>query len=187
MIRRTCGAFLFALLIAACASVRLAPPAPEPFDLVGRVLASYSGGAVTANVRWEHSTARDEIWLMTPTGQTLAHIVDTQHGVVLTRADQQEHRAQSVEALTRQVLGWPLPLSQLQYWIRGVPAPGAAASDIERDASKRLVRFTQDNWQVALSWREEGEHVGQVRSIDLVDGPNRIRFVVDTWRSVTGS
>ena len=151
MIARALRALPLTLLLAACASVQLAPRDPEPFDLIGRVLATYSGGAVTANVRWEHSAARDEIWLMTPTGQTLAYIVETPDGVTLTRADQQTHRAQSVEALTRQVLGWPLPLSQLQYWIRGRPAPGAAPAEIERDASKRLTAFTQNDWRVALT------------------------------------
>ena len=185
MIVRAARAVLVTLLLAACASVQLAPRDPEPFDLVGRVLATYSGGAVTANVRWEHSAARDEIWLMTPTGQTLAYIVETPDGVTLTRADQQTHRAQSVEALTRQVLGWPLPLSQLQYWIRGRPAPGATAG-IERDASKLLTAFTQNDCRVALTYAEDGEHAGRVRRVDLVDGPNRIRFVVDNWRSAAG-
>ncbi|HYC45450.1 MAG TPA: lipoprotein insertase outer membrane protein LolB [Burkholderiales bacterium] len=186
MIRRVCGALVIAALLASCAAVHIAPRDPEPFDLLGRVLASYSGGAVTANVRWQHVANRDEIWLMTPTGQTLAYIVDTPAGVVLTRADQQEHRAGSVEALTRQVLGWPLPLSQLQYWIRGMPAPGASAGAFERDASKRLTKFTQNDWRVALTYHETGEYAGKVRLVDLVDGPNRIRFVVDTWRSTSG-
>ena len=186
MIPRALGACLLGVLLAGCAAVHIAPRDPEPFDLLGRVLATYSGGSVTANVRWEHAPARDEIWLMTPTGQTLAHIVDTPQGVTLTRADREVHRAQSVEALTRQALGWPLPLSQLQYWIRGMPAPGAPAAEIERDAGKRLTAFTQNEWRVALTYNDDGEQAGRVRRVDLVDGPNRIRFVVDTWRSAGG-
>jgi len=183
MTRRALRASALLALLTACATVAMAPRDPQPFDLLGRVLSTYSGGAVTANVRWEHAAARDEIWLMTPTGQTLAHIVDTPDGVVLTRADQQRHRATSVEALTRQVLGWPLPLSQLQYWVRGMPAPGAQPTGVQRDAANRLTRFTQNEWQVAIAYHEDGEYAGRVRRVDLVDGPNQIRFVVDTWRS----
>ena len=173
---------LVSALLGACTSVPLAPRASEPFDLLGRVLVTYSGGGVTANVRWTHDAARDEIWLMTPTGQTLAHIVDSPSGAVLTRADQQQYRAGSVEALTRQALGWALPLNLLQYWVRGAPAPGSAPTIVERGASERLAAFNQNGWRVALTHHTEGELAGKVRRVDLSDGPNEIRFVVDTWR-----
>ena len=51
----------------------LAPRDPQPFDVLGRVLVTYSGSALTANLRWEHGAQQDQIWLMTPTGQTLAY------------------------------------------------------------------------------------------------------------------
>jgi outer membrane lipoprotein LolB len=175
------GCFLAAL--AACSAVPLAPRDARHFDLLGRALVTYSGGAVTANVRWEHGAERDEIWLMTPTGQTLAHIVDSGSGAVLTRADQQQYRAGSTEALTRQALGWALPLALLQYWVRGLAAPGAAPSAVERDASNRLSAFEQQGWRVRLTYYPaDGEHAGLVRRADLTDQSNEIRFVIDTWR-----
>ena len=179
---RGAGLLAAALLLAACASVQLAPRDPQPFDLLGRVLVTYSGGAVTANVRWSHGAENDEIWLMTPTGQTFAHIIDSPAGAVLTRADQQTYRAGSVEALTRQGLGWALPLNLLQYWVRGMPAPGAPPTAAERGIDERLATLTQNGWRVALTYHTEGELAGKVRRLDLKDGSNEIRFVVDTWR-----
>ena len=170
------------LLLAACAAAPLAPRSPEAFDLLGRVLVAYSGGAVTANVRWEHGPERDEIWLMTPTGQTLAHIIDTPDGATLTRADQQQYRAASAEALTRQALGWTLPVGPLQYWVRGVPAPGEAPQTVERGPGDRLNAFTQNGWRVVLSYADGSGQGARVRRVDLKDGANEIRFVIDTWR-----
>lgn len=181
---RALAAWAAAALLTACAALPLVPRDPKPFDLLGRALVSYSGGAVTANVRWEHGAERDEIWLMTPTGQTLAHIVDSKEGAVLTRADRQQFRADNVESLTRQGLGWALPLGLLQYWVRGIPAPGAAPAAVERDAAGRLAALTQNNWRVTLAYRPGDEQGGAVRRVDLRDGPNEIRFVVDTWREV---
>ena len=183
MSARALVAWLAAALLAGCATIAVQPRAAEPFDLLGRVSATHSGGVVTANVRWEHDAQRDEIWLMTPTGQTMARILDTPAGVVLTRADRQEHRARNVEALTRQALGWPLPLSNLQYWVRALPAPAARPTAVEHDQAGRLVAFDQNGWRVALTFHADGEHAGKVRRIDLRDGPNEIRFVVDTWRN----
>lgn len=183
---RALAVWVAAATLTACAALPLVPRDPKPFDLLGRAFVSYTEGAVTANVRWEHSARRDEIWLMTPTGQTLAHIVDSADGAVLTRADQQQFRADNVESLTRTGLGWALPLGLLQYWVRGVPAPGAAPRAVERDAAGRLTALTQNDWRVALTYRPGGdEHAGKVRRVDLRDGPNEIRFVVDTWREVS--
>lgn len=183
---RALAAVLAMTLLAACATLSVAPRDPQPFDLLGRVLVTHANGALTANVRWEHGGDRDEIWLMTPTGQTLAHIVDSPQGAVLTRADQQQYRAASVESLTRQALGWALPLNLLQYWVRGMPAPGATAGALERGADGRLVAFDQNGWRVALTYHGEGEYAGKVRRADLKDGANEIRFVIDTWRDTSG-
>ena len=178
---RLFAALCAAVLLGACASIAIAPRQPQAFDMLGRVLVTYSGGALTANLRWEHEAAEDQIWLMTPTGQTLAYIVNSREGATLTRADQQQHRAASVEALTRQALGWALPLSLLQYWIKGEAAPGPVSA-IERGAGERLTSLTQNNWNVSFTYHTDGDMSGKVRRLDLSDGPNEIRLVVDTWR-----
>jgi outer membrane lipoprotein LolB len=178
---RSLAALGFVALLGACATAALAPRHPEPFDLLGRAAVTYSGGAFSANMRWEHAPGEDQFWLMTPTGQTLAHIVDAPQGAILTRADQKQHRAASVEALTRQALGWTLPLTLMQYWIKGEPAP-VAADGAQRDANGRLSAITQNNWRVAFTYYGEGEARGKVRRLDMNDGPNEIRLVIDTWR-----
>jgi outer membrane lipoprotein LolB len=175
-------AFVLALLLAACAAVPLAPRNPQPFDLLGRVLVKYDAGALTANLRWEHAGDQDQIWIMTPTGQTLAYIVDSADGATLTRTDQKQYRAGSVEDLTRQALGWPLPLALIQYWVRGEAAPGSPPTGVEYGADRQLTKLTQRGWQVAFTYDEDTEVRGRVRRLDLGDGANEIRLVIDTWR-----
>jgi outer membrane lipoprotein LolB len=182
MSARAFAACVLAAALAACAAIPRAPRDPPPFDLLGRVLVTYSGGAVTANLRWQHSSEQDQIWLMTPTGQTLAFIVDTREGATLTRADKQQYRAASVEALTRQALGWSLPLSLLQYWVRGQPAPGSAASGVDRGSDNQFLSLTQSGWRAAFTYHQEGEMKGKARRLDLSDGENEIRLLIDTWR-----
>jgi outer membrane lipoprotein LolB len=181
-LRGLAPAIVLAAVCAACAPLRLAERDPRPFDLLGRVLVAYESSALTANVRWHHTAETDEIWLMTPTGQTLAHILDSREGAVLTRADQQQYRAMSVEGLTRQVLGWPLPLAALQYWVRGMPVPEAPVAGAARDPADRLVSLAQLGWQVTFSYPEDEAGRRLPRRIDLREGGNEIRFVIDTWR-----
>src|SRR5262245_51687350 len=115
-------------LVAACATVSDRPAQrAEVFDLVGRVAVNFDGRNFSSGLRWQHLAERDEIWLMTPTGQALAHVVADANGATLTGSDQQTYRAADVESLTRRGLGWELPVSRLAWWVRGEPVPGSPA------------------------------------------------------------
>jgi len=184
-----CAAFAASALLAACAALApqpRVPVTPVPFDLIGRVAVSYDGRSFTSSVRWHHLPDRDEIWLLTPVGQTLARIVSDGDGATLTTADRTEYSGSDAESLTRQALGWELPLSHLGWWVRGEAAPESAAGDVERDAGSRLVAFSQDGWRTHLTWNQQGAGPHLPRRIEAVSGSHVIRLVIDGWRSAGG-
>jgi outer membrane lipoprotein LolB len=183
---RALSALVIVSLLAACAILpggrdNTLPRSAE-FDMLGRVLVVYGGKAFTSNMRWLHAPERDELWLLTPTGQALAHIVDSPRGATLTATDQTEYHSASVESLTRQALGWELPLARLQHWVRGTPMPGLATENIERDDSGRLIKLTQDGWRVDYLYYPAPEQDGQPRRLEISSGDNKIRLVIDSWR-----
>lgn len=184
--KTTWGALLV-LLLSGCAALapQLRVPAAAPFDLLGRVLVSYDGRAFSSNVRWQHAARGDEIWLMSPVGQTLAHIIHADDGAILTAADQQQYRAGSVEALTRRALGWELPLDRLQYWVRGQATPGSVPDVLERDGGQRPTVLMQDGWRIAYVYYPPGQHGGLPRRLDLASGAQTIRLIIDDWRSTS--
>jgi outer membrane lipoprotein LolB len=181
---------LAALLgLGGCASLQpQTPAAPRaaPFEVLGRVLVSYDGRAFTANVRWRHAPDADEIWLMTPTGQALAHLHEDGTGAVITSADQTQYRASRVEALTKRALGWELPMTRLQYWVRGVPAPvippDAPAEIGERDTAGRIRQLMQDGWRISYEHYPLTQNDGLPRRLELVGAAQTLRLVIDTWR-----
>jgi outer membrane lipoprotein LolB len=176
------------LVVSGCASV---PPRQEvaraaPFEILGRVLVSYQGRAFTAHVRWLHAADTDEIWLMTPTGQALAHLLENAGGAVITSADQTQYRAARVEALTQRALGWELPVTRLQYWVRGVPAPSlppdTPAEIGERDTAGRIRNLAQDGWRIGYEHYPPEQNEGLPRRVELVGATQTLRLVIDTWR-----
>jgi outer membrane lipoprotein LolB len=151
----------------------------ESFEAQGRVYVRHGTRAFSGSLRWQHAADSDEVWLGGPLGQTAAHIVRDGTGAILTTADQQEYRSSSIEALTREGLGWSLPLADLSYYVLG-KVPEDAAASAERDASGRIVRATRGGWSVRWVALEGGEGAslrpGRIElSKDAVD----IRFVVD--------
>ena len=161
---------------------RDAGPRAEPFDVLGRVLVSYDGRSFSSHVRWQHAAQFDELWLMTPTGQTLAHLREEGMGAVLTGTDQTKYYGASVEALTQQALGWEFPLARLQHWLRGMPAPNIAADIAERDGAGRITRMTQEGWRISCEYYSAAEQDGLPRRVEITGATQNIRLVIDSWR-----
>ena len=178
---------LLALLawVAGCAQMPFGQSAergsPETFEVQGRVYVRYGARAFSGSLRWQHSARADEVWLGGPLGQTAAHIVRDGSGAVLTTADQQVYRATSMESLTRDGLGWTLPLDDLSYYVLG-RVPEAAAGSAERDANGRLLRVEHEGW--AVRWASpQGESANRTGRIELSKEDVEIRFVVDRLES----
>jgi outer membrane lipoprotein LolB len=173
-----------AIGLGACALIEPQRPAASnaPFDLSGRVAVNFEGRSFSSGVRWQHAAGREEVWLMTPLGQTIAHIISDDGGAILTSTDQKQYRAASVESLTRQALGWELPLTRLTWWVRGEPVPGKPPGGAERDERGRLTFLEQDGWRIAFVNYPPGEQGGQPRRLDLKSAAHEIRFVIDAWR-----
>ena len=176
-------ALVACVALSACAG--LAPDRPAQrapaFDLVGRVAVSYDGRAFSSGVRWEHLEDRDEIWLLTPVGQAVAHIEADASGATLTGTDRQQLQAADVESLTRRGLGWELPVARDL-------ADESAGNDFAahpprqpRDQQGRLVRLVQDGWRVVLMHQADGGKLPQ--RLELTREGHQIRLVIDNWRS----
>jgi outer membrane lipoprotein LolB len=109
----------------------------------------------SGSLRWAHEAGRDELWFLTPLGNAVAHLVRNGEGVTLT-TERETYRASDVEGLTRQVLGWRLPLTGLESWVRGIAVPGVPAS-VDRDDAGRIARVRQGEWEIAyLRYGEDG-------------------------------
>lgn len=166
---------------AALSPSREAAPRAAAFDLSGRVAVSYDGRAFSSGVRWQHQPERDDIWLLTPMGQALAHILADASGATLTGADQNRYEAVDVERLTRRALGWALPLERLTWWARGEPVPGIATEEVLRDQQGRLVRLKQDGWHISYTYTPDAQD-RLPRRLELAREGQQIRLVADAWR-----
>lgn len=186
-------ALLAVALLAGCADL----PAPsEPavaakalagiaavkrFDLSGRIAVKYDGQGFSGSLRWSHDARHDDILLLSPLGQGVAHIVRTADGVTLTAADESVHRAADTEQLTHDFLGWRLPLHGLEHWVLGLPAPESGWR-AENGANARPARLYQDGWQVDYERYHTVQGVELPRRLEAAYGNTlEIRLVIDQW------
>jgi outer membrane lipoprotein LolB len=121
----------------------------KSFVLNGRIAVKRDSERFSANLRWAHDSATDDILLLAPLGQTVAHISSNAREAMLDTADN-HYTAQNTEELTQQVLGWNLPVAGLSYWVLALAAP-ESPSRIEHDEKGRIMLMQQNGWQISYS------------------------------------
>ena len=179
---KLCAALAAAAVLAGCAALEPSPPPAPAFDLIGRIAVNYDGRAFSSGVRWQHTAERDELWLLTPAGQALAHIVGDADSATYTGSDRSQYRAGDIGSLIRRALGWEMPVTRLAWWVQGELAPRAVVQAIERDAHGRLTVLAQEGWRVSYVYDPPDARDGRLRRLELAGGSHEIRLVIDGWR-----
>ena len=192
---RTCGLLLMlGISLVGCSS--MAPPAVEntiwtvqqhrlqaldSWQLRGRVNVRYYDQSHTPRMLWQQngSSFSLRLWGTFNTGNT---VIEGQPGAVTLRQGDTTVRADSPEQLILQQLGYELPVSRLQYWIRGLAEP-AMAAEYEFSETNHPARLRQDGWVIDYSDLRQYGELSLPRQVE-VSRPSddvRLRFVGLNW------
>lgn len=179
------GAAGAALLLVACASlpepVGGPPNTAEAFFLTGRIGVRHGEEGFNGGVRWTHTSARDELWILSPLGQAVARVTGAGGAVTLVTSEGREYQAADAAILTREVLGWELPLGGLVYWTMGRPDP-ASPAEARYDGAGRLTSLVQDGWEIRyLAYTDQPGGGSLPRTLSARRGALEIRLTIDQW------
>ena len=172
-------------VVAGCAAPRAPQTLPvsnadvDTFSLTGRVAVKLEQRGYSAKLSWRHAATRDRLRLLSPVGSVIAELEADASGATLTTGDKKVYRSGDVQALTREVLGWDLPLEGLQHWVVGRAEPGLPVEAEERDSRGRLTRLTQNNWRISFL-DYAGESALPAR-IALAYDQLSLRLIIDRW------
>lgn len=123
-----------------------------------------------------------DIRLSGPLGQGSTRLTGRQGAVSLEIANRGTFQASSAEELMQQQLGWSLPVENLLWWVRGLPAP-YSKSRVQLDSASLLARLEQDHWQIEyLSYRTENG-VQLPERIKLNGADLNITLVIKEWQA----
>jgi len=167
------------LLLASCTGTRMDAPVNQEWETRRAVLAALSQWQFTGSVnvrdsqeahssriRWHQDgdVYRINLWGTFNAGATQ---IDGRPGqVIITPQGEAPTVARSPEELLYQELGYDLPVSELNHWVKGIPAPGQP-SKLEFGEDHQLVRFQQAGWQI--------DYLG-FTNYDTEVLPNRLRI-----------
>ncbi len=100
-----------------------------------------------ANLVWQFADQANQVRLFGPLGVGAIKIDFDQYGVVLSDSRRVLHRGDSAEALMKEIVGWPIPIDALSYWLFALPLPDKAFQ-YQDNESGALRKLRQLGWEI---------------------------------------
>lgn len=180
-------ALCLALTLGACASTPPVTPGqigallPANWTLQGRIGIQTDEQSLSGQIHWEHRAEMDELLMTSPLGQGVARIVRNADGVTLEVPNQPARHAPDAESLTRDALGYGLPVSGLTWWVQARPDPDRTFN-ATHDAAGRIAQLKQDGWVIDYL-QYAADAPARPRKLVVTREGLEIRLVADSWQT----
>jgi outer membrane lipoprotein LolB len=184
---------LLVLLLSGCAAM---PPAGPPgtdtitpaeraaitnWQFHGRVSLTQGEQGWHAGLDWETRAEQYRLQVSGPLGQGALLLTGDEQGVTLIDGEGRVYMAADAEGLLLQVAGWRLPVSGLQYWVRGLPVPHVSV-EATHDAEGQLQQLVQSGWTITYQRYQDVAGSAWPSKMRLERDELVVRLVVDHWQ-----
>lgn len=137
----------------------------EHWNLYARAAINTPDDSASVSLFWNQQASAYKITLRAPLGTGTVRITGDGRRVTLRTSDGREMTSTDAERLLRRETGYVLPVTELRYWLRGIPAPNAER-EMQLSARGYVESLRQSGWHMRYS---------DYRRIDGVALPGTIR------------
>jgi outer membrane lipoprotein LolB len=134
----------------------------------------------SAWINWRQQGDDYNLRLSGPFGAKATQIQGNNHYAVLRQAGEKDLNAPDAQALTERLFGWPLPVQEMTYWVKGSPGPRDAQILYVED-SKQISTLTQDGWKLEYSDYQTWQHWTLPGKIRGTKGDLSFTLVIKSW------
>jgi outer membrane lipoprotein LolB len=136
----------------------------KTWDLKAQIAIRQEPKAWSASLQWQQQQQNYHIALFGPLGTHAYELTGQPGKVQLAGANGKTFTASTPEQLLLEQSGSELPVSNLYYWIRGIPVPNMPAQK-QFDASNRLISLQQQGWTI---------HYLGYTTVNSIDVPDKV-------------
>lgn len=176
-------AFVFLLLLGGCVTQKpgeISPPVSDVSQLqhwsaVGRIGITGVAQPGSGAFRWRQQNDVSQINLHGPLGTGSVNVLlnDSLH---LTLGNGAHYDGEAALDVLSAQLGTAIPVRQMSYWLRGIPAPGEYRW---LDVNKVL---QQNGWHIEYGELETVDGLPLPKKITAISDEVRIRVVITQWQ-----
>ena len=135
---------------------------------------------MSGQIHWQHRPETDEVLMTSPLGQGVARIVRDAEGVALEVPNQPTRHAPDADTLTREALGYGLPVAGLTWWVQARPDP-ATPSKPPATPPAVLAQLRQNGWVIDYL-QYAADMPARPRKLVVTREGLQIRLVADSWQ-----
>lgn len=189
--------FFLVLTLNACTSVSVKDPdfvnkeiyedrtsqlnATGVWGLVGKISLDDGDDGGSGRLQWSVEPGHSELDFHGAMGRGAWHLQIGPDGVLLKMADGTEQAADDVNDLIQERMGWPIPLDALQWWVRGLVAPGVIENETYGSGGL-LTSLRQFGWDVDFKRYASVDGVELPVRLNATNDNYRVKLAISRWR-----
>jgi outer membrane lipoprotein LolB len=174
------------LLLSSCVSLPPLPPIPagqlNRWQLQGRIAVSSQEDTWTAKVYWLQQEQAYQLRFNNPVGQGVFRLEGNERQVVMQTADNKRFSANNPDTLVAETLQVNIPVTHLNFWIRGVPSPQPSPRSYQLNAAGQLTSLQQDNWQIEYKRYIKVQQFYLPQKLFLENDRFQVKIVITQWQ-----
>ena len=151
------------------------------WGLAGKISLDDGDQGGSGRLRWDVEPDLSELDFHGAMGRGAWHLQIAPGLARLQLADGTEQTAPGVGELIRDQIGWPVPLDALQWWVRGLAAPGPV-EDRTMDTQGLLISLRQFGWSVEYNRYDSFAGLQMPVRLDAKRHNYRVKLAINRWR-----
>jgi outer membrane lipoprotein LolB len=151
------------------------------WGLAGRISMDDGDEGGSGKLNWSVTRDMAELNFHAALGRGAWNLKIGPSSAVLTEADGQTRSAASVNSLIQQRIGWPIPVDALEWWVRGLAAPGVVNERII-DSDGLLSHLEQFGWAVEYTGYQTTGNVPMPRKLNATMDEYRVKLAISRWQ-----
>lgn len=152
----------------------------QNWQVNGKIGVQTAQDSGSATVDWIQNQQRYTVSLLGPLGAGGMTLTGSPTQVTLEMSDGKKYTANDAESLLAKRWGFHLPISYLNYWIRGLPVPSIPANS-HYDDSHRLSLLTQQGWQVQFLSYTHQNNVDLPSKLYITSALLKAKIIIYSW------
>ena len=139
------------------------------WQATGKLAVKVPNDGGSMSLRWQQEPTSFQIDFTGPFGQNILAIDGKTDHVTLSEPGKDPITAKTAEELIRRNTGWTIPVAQLAFWVRGLPAPTAKLTRFAPNAQGLIGELEQLGWKVTY-----GDYLSVTNGSGTIAMPGRI-------------
>jgi len=135
----------------------------------------------SGRLQWMVKPGANELDFHGAMGRGAWHLKFGPEGAVLEEANGTVQEAEGVNALIQDRMGWRIPVDALQWWVRGLAAPGSI-EDEKLDSAGLLISLDQFGWHVEFDRYDSIAGVALPKKLNARRDNYRVKLAIKRWR-----